>query len=67
MLSVLILLFINYMYYTVCVIASSTIFLNFSVNLNTKRKRMDNFSEVVNTAFLSTFIFTDLNISALAF
>ena len=54
-----ILLFINYMYYTVCVIASSTIFLNFSVNLNTKQKRMDNFPEVVNTAFLSTFIFCD--------
>ena len=59
MLSVLILLFINYMYYTVCVIASSTTFLNFSVNLNTKRQRMDNFPEVINTAFLRTFIFCD--------
>ena len=47
------------MYYTVCVIASSTIFSDFSVNLNTKRQRMNNFPEVVNTAFLSTFIFCD--------
>ena len=59
MLLVLILLFNNYMYYTVCVVASSTVFSNFSVNLNTKRKRMNNFPEVVNTAFLSTFIFCD--------
>ena len=59
MLSVLILLFINYMYYTVCVIASSTIFSIFSVNLITKWQRMNNFPEVGNTAFLSTFIFCD--------
>ena len=59
MLSVLILRFINFMYYTVCVIASSTIFSNISVNLKMKPQRMNNFPEVVNTAFLSTFIFCD--------